>query len=163
MTGADLLTKLRHAGLAMRADGDALVVRPRELLTDELRTQIREHKPAILAALQDAANDVQARYPGAQVEPVDEPRKRTDAEAAEQEHQNDPAMEARRQRVLAILAEHPRFRYAVVTDTTADPGAVVVHIGIRGIGAGEIVIAKDRYDGLELLHSLERTEQEQPG
>src|ERR1700676_4377076 len=104
MTGVDLLTKLRHAGLAMRADGDALVVRPRELLTDELRTQIREHKPAILAALQDAANDAP---------------KRADAEAAElqQEHQDDPAMEARRQRVLEILAENPGFRYAVVTDT----------------------------------------------
>jgi hypothetical protein len=143
MTGADLLTKLCHAGLAMRADGDALVVRPRESLTDELRTQIREHKPAILAALQDAAND----------RPATDADARTDAIS-------DVGMEARRQRVLEILAANPGFRYAVVTDTNAEPGAVVVHIGIRGIGAGEIVIAKHRYDGLELLRALENRDAE---
>jgi hypothetical protein len=140
MTGADLLANLRHAGLAIRADGDALFVRPRELLTDDLRTQIREHKPAILAALQDAANDAP---------------KQTDAEAAELQDQDDPAAKARRQRVLAILTANPGFRYAVVTDTDAEPGAVVVQIGIRGVGSGEIVVASANYDGIVLLKALE--------
>jgi hypothetical protein len=40
---------------------------------------------------------------------------------------------------------------AVASNTDAELRAVVVHIGIRGIGAGEIVIAKDRYDGLEFV------------
>jgi hypothetical protein len=57
--------------------------------------------------------------------------------------------------VLAILEANPGFKYALVTDSDADPGGVVVHIGIRDVGFGGIVIAKARYDGLELLKSLE--------
>src|SRR5215467_2136003 len=51
MTAADLLTTLRKRGLSIAAHGDALVVRPRGLLTDELRFAIRAHKPALLAEL----------------------------------------------------------------------------------------------------------------
>jgi hypothetical protein len=65
--------------------------------------------------------------------------------------------EARRQRVLAILEANPGFKYTVVTDTNADPGAVVVHIGIRDVGSGEIEIAEARYDGVALLALLERS------
>jgi hypothetical protein len=73
-------------------------------------------------------------------------------------------MEARRQRVLAILAENPEFRYAGVTDTEAEPGVVVVHIGIRDVGSGEILIAKGSYDGIELLRLLEnRRAEDQSG
>lgn len=32
-----------------------------------------------------------------------------------------------------------------------------VHISIRDIGSGEIVIAKSRYDGIGLLRALENT------
>ena len=38
----------------------------------------------------------------------------------------DPAAEARRQRVLVLLAANPEARYALVTDTGADPEATVV-------------------------------------
>src|SRR5215470_12904392 len=51
MTAADLLTSLRGRGLTLTADGDALVVRPRDLLTDELRAAIRAHKRDLLAEL----------------------------------------------------------------------------------------------------------------
>jgi hypothetical protein len=51
MTAADLLTALRNRGLTVSADGDALVVQPRELLTDELRAAIRAHKRDLLAEL----------------------------------------------------------------------------------------------------------------
>ena len=71
-------------------------------------------------------------------------------------------MEARRQRVVEILAANPGFRYAVVTDTNADPGVVVVRIGIRDVGSGEIVIVQARYDGLELLKSLEAQDAHNP-
>lgn len=43
----------------------------------------------------------------------------------------DPAAEARRQRVLAMLAERPGIRYALVTDTDADSETVVVALAIR--------------------------------
>lgn len=51
MTAANLLTKLLDAGLRVAADGDALTVRPRELLTDELRAAVRAHKRDLLAEL----------------------------------------------------------------------------------------------------------------
>jgi uncharacterized membrane protein len=50
MTAAALLTTLRELGLTITADGDALIVQPRKLLTDELRAAIRANKPAILAS-----------------------------------------------------------------------------------------------------------------
>jgi hypothetical protein len=51
MSAADLLTRLRSVGLTVNADGEALTIRPRELLTDELRAAIRAHKRALLAEL----------------------------------------------------------------------------------------------------------------
>ncbi len=63
--------------------------------------------------------------------------------------------EARRQRVLAILEANPGFRYAVVTASDSEPGAVLVHIGIRGVGSGEIVVASANYDGMVLFKALE--------
>jgi hypothetical protein len=76
----------------------------------------------------------------------------------EQERQDDPATEARRGRVLALLALHPDWRYAVITDDHLDPETTTVHIGIRGVGTGEVVMAKARYDvdGAELIRLLDR-------
>jgi tubulysin polyketide synthase-like protein len=51
MSGADLLMRLRATGLTVAVDGDALTVRPRQLLTDELRAAIRAHKRDLLAEL----------------------------------------------------------------------------------------------------------------
>ena len=43
----------------------------------------------------------------------------------------DPATEARRQRVLDLLAANPTVRYAFLTDTEADPEAVLLTLATR--------------------------------
>ena len=64
-------------------------------------------------------------------------------------------MEARRERVLAILAEHPGIRYAVVVDNPdADP--VTVALAIRGVGTCELAIPAANYDAFALLAMIER-------
>ncbi len=133
MTSAELLTRLRSRGLSVAADGNALIVRPRDLLTDELRAAIRAHKPAILAEFA-AANNAEV----------------------------DPAVEARRRRVVALLDQHPDWRYAVIVETSAEPALVVVHVGIRGRATGEVVIAQDRYDPVEFMRYLDRAVQQTP-
>jgi hypothetical protein len=75
----------------------------------------------------------------------------------------DPGIAARRQLVLTMLGAHPEWRYAVTTESDAEPGAVVVHIGVRGIGSGEVVVAKGRYDGIELLRALDNRQTEDQG
>ena len=54
--GARLVHQLSDCGLTVRAEGNALVVEPRNLITDPLRQFIREHKTELLAELL-AAND----------------------------------------------------------------------------------------------------------
>ncbi|MFC5610193.1 TubC N-terminal docking domain-related protein [Variovorax soli] len=49
MQPADLFRMLHDAGVTVRADDGKLLVRPAELLTDELRTAIRDYKPDLLA------------------------------------------------------------------------------------------------------------------
>jgi len=88
---------------------------------------IREHKPAIVAALQDAANDVI----------------------------HDPAMEARRQRVLAMLAENPNIRRAVLVNS-ADADPVLLTLAIRGQATCELAIPAAKFDPFELLAVLDR-------
>ena len=106
-----LLTQFAAAGVRLESSDDGNL-RAVGALTDELRTAIRAHKPALLAELADAANDAPARhwrvtlpdrpsflvavtppadtawmlhlYPGATVQPVPErPRTATPAEADE--------------------------------------------------------------------------------
>jgi hypothetical protein len=91
MAATDLLMTLRGRGLILAADGDSLIVRPRELLTDELRAAIRTHKPEILAELA-AANET----------PLD-------ALA-------DPGTGHRRAKALDLLAEHPTWRRVVLAE-----------------------------------------------
>ena len=90
---------------------------------------IREHKPGIVAALQEAAND----------EPL-----------------LDPLAEARRQRVSALLAERPSIQYALVTNTEADPEAVLIAFAIRGKATCELCIPRDRYAPFLLLELLDK-------
>jgi hypothetical protein len=68
----------------------------------------------------------------------------------------DPAMEARRQRVLELLAVNPSARYAVLTDTQADPEAVILTLAIRGQATCELLIPRDKFDGILLLDLLNR-------
>ncbi len=54
--GARLVHQLSDCGLTVRAEGSALIVEPRNLITDTLRQFIRKHKTELLAELL-AAND----------------------------------------------------------------------------------------------------------
>lgn len=51
MDAMTVIRQAREAGLYLEPAGDGLGVKPRERLTPELRILLREHKPAILAAL----------------------------------------------------------------------------------------------------------------
>jgi len=69
----------------------------------------------------------------------------------------DPAMEARRQRVLAMLAERPGIRYAVVVDNP-DTDPVILALAIRGRATCELQIPRAKYDPWLLLDLIERSE-----
>ena len=76
--------------------------------------------------------------------------------ALEMDRLSDPAAEARRQRVLAMLDANPGSRYAVVTDSETDPDAVILALAIRGRATCELRIARDRYDPFLLFDLIER-------
>ena len=61
----------------------------------------------------------------------------------------DPAAEARRRRVLAMLTDNPVVRLAVVCDGYGDP--VPVAVAIRDKGTCEVLIPAVRFDPLALL------------
>ena len=90
---------------------------------------IREHKPGIVAALQEAAND----------EPL-----------------SDPRAEARRSRVLSMLSQNPSVTYAALTDLDADPEAALLTLAIRGRATCELRIPREKYDSFLLLDLLDR-------
>lgn len=68
----------------------------------------------------------------------------------------DPAAEARRQRVLAMLDENPAARYAVLTHDPGAPDAVILTVAIRGRAACELRIPREKYDPFLLLDLIER-------
>lgn len=89
---------------------------------------IRQHKPEIVAALQDAANDAL----------------------------DDPVMEARRQRVLALLERDPGARLALVEGDSDQAGYIVLSVAIRGVGTADLLVSRERYDALKILELLDR-------
>jgi hypothetical protein len=68
----------------------------------------------------------------------------------------DPGAEARRQRVLTMLRDNPGTFYAALTDDTSDPDAVILTLAIRGRASCELLIPRDRYDGVLLLDLIEK-------
>ncbi len=80
--GARLVHQLSDCGLTVRAEGNALVVGPRNLITDPLRQFIRGHKTELLAEL-SAAND----------------------------HKHEQAVEKHVEPVLCTDCQHYRFGY----------------------------------------------------
>lgn len=68
----------------------------------------------------------------------------------------DPAAEARRQRVLAMLQAHPEVRYAAVTDTQAVSGFVLLALAIRDLATVDLLIPCEKWDGVLFLDLLER-------
>ena len=63
--------------------------------------------------------------------------------------------EARRQRVR-MLADNPAIRYAITTDTEADPEAVILTLVIRDKATCELQIPRAKYDPFLLLHLIAR-------
>lgn len=88
---------------------------------------IREHKSGIVAALQEAAND----------------------------SLRNPAAEARRQRVLAMLAENPNIRRTVLVDyPSTDP--VLLTVGIRDVATFDLACPAAKFDAFALLDLIDR-------
>ena len=67
------------------------------------------------------------------------------------------ATEVLRQRVLAMLAERPGIRYAVVVDNP-DTDPVILALAIRGRATCELQIPRAKYDPWLLLDLIERSE-----
>lgn len=66
----------------------------------------------------------------------------------------DPSAEDRRQRVLAILADNPALRLAVVCDGQGDP--VPLTVAIRDKGTCDVLIPAACFDPFVLLDLVER-------
>lgn len=67
-----------------------------------------------------------------------------------------PAGEARRRQVLAMLEAHPEARYAAMTDTQAAPGFVLLALAIRDLATVDLLIPAGKWDGVLFLELLER-------
>ena len=88
-------------------------------------------------ALTNTARDVQARYPGAVVEPLPDV---------------DRDVERRREKALAMLEADPNLRVAVVAERP-DLGSSValVCVAVRDAAVADLEIPAERYDGFALL------------
>ena len=64
-------------------------------------------------------------------------------------------MEARRRRVLAMLAERPGIRYAAVVDNP-DSDPVILALAMRGRATCELRIPRAKYDLWLLLELIEK-------
>jgi hypothetical protein len=68
----------------------------------------------------------------------------------------DRGAEARRTRVLEMLAENPTARYAALTDLDAVPGVVVLTFVLRGEVTFDLYVPASKWDGVLFLDLLER-------
>lgn len=82
------------------------------------------------------------------------PKGRTVATVATVAVANPQEREARRHRVLAMLASDPSLRVAVICDGEGDP--VPVAVGIRDKGICEVHIPAARFDPFALLDLVDR-------
>jgi len=126
-----LLDTLRSAGLTVRADGERLAVSPRELLTDELRRLVREHKREILEAL------------AAQAQVDDDALARLYAEL----------FEGHEARALVTLEVGQVRRAMACGAVPADTARSAVLLAYRAIGGERCIVAipRARYDGIAVL------------
>ncbi len=53
MNAAELVSKIKNKGAKVRTSGDRLRIYPRELISDELVVELRQHKQAILTYLHE--------------------------------------------------------------------------------------------------------------
>jgi len=125
MGAPDLLARLSALGVRLSREGEAIRAAPRTALTAEARTLILANRTELLAALANEGDPLP-----------------------------DPAAKARRQRVLAKLADNPALRLAVVCDAEGDP--VPVAVAIRDKGTCEVHIPAARFDPFALLDLVTR-------
>ena len=69
---------------------------------------------------------------------------------------SDPGVEARRQEVLGLLATNGTAGFALLTDTRADPEAVLLTLAIRSKATCEIRIPRAKYDPFLLVDLIRR-------
>jgi hypothetical protein len=130
MTPMAIIQEAAADGVALtRSPAGTLKVTGAQAAVTRWLPVIRENKPAILVALEGAADGL----------PLP-----------------DSAAEARRRRVLGMLEARPGIRYAVLTDLEADPEVAIVALAIRGRATCELHIPRDKYDGVLLLDLIER-------
>lgn len=178
MTAADLLQRVRAAGVHLSIEAGRIVASPRAAITEELRTLIRANKAALLEALSATETPLAAtsatpttRRPGhvahvADVALVQQGRHEAPSAAGgtlpgkDDAPDNAPGFEARRQRVLAMLADR-QVRYALLVDGDAEPEAVILALAIRsGAGGGavtcELRVPREKFDPYLLLDLVAR-------
>jgi hypothetical protein len=68
----------------------------------------------------------------------------------------DAATQARRLRVLRMLANYPDAGYACVSDTEVDLPAVMLTLAIRDRGVFDVWVPRQKWDGVLFLQLLER-------
>lgn len=119
------LTRLRAAGFKVMAQGDKVLISPRERLTDELRAWIREHKPTLLAELGQSRD----RPSLAATLATGDPASDSDRDRAYRE-------------VLAVLERHPHVERAYTTRWEGN--ALIVSLAVRNVGMCELAIPRER-------------------
>ena len=146
MGAPDILQHLAAAGVKLTRNGGNLIATPRAAVTPNVLHLIRQHKPELLDALSDRSSNV----------PTAAPTIALDERCAVTAGVMTPAAEARRHRVLAMLAERPGIRYAVITDAGTHSDAVILALAIRGVGTCDFRIPREKYDGVLLRVLMER-------
>jgi hypothetical protein len=124
----DYLSALRDQGLRVDAEAGRLVVGPRAALTEAVRTTIRINRDAIVRELAEEEASLQ--------------REAIAGDAL------SPAQEAARRQVLADLQANPSAKRAFFS--RVEDGALVITLGIRGIGTGDLLIPAERFDASKL-------------
>lgn len=70
--------------------------------------------------------------------------------------QREAKEEARRQKVLEMLAGNPETQRAIIADQNSDPVHVIITIGIRSVATFELMIDKSRFDPFTLLDLIDK-------
>ncbi len=78
------------------------------------------------------------------------------ASKAASEPLSDSKMEARRQRVLAMLETSPGIKYAFIDNMDSDPDPVLLTLAIRGKATCELRIPRDKYEPFLLMTLIDR-------
>lgn len=130
MEATSLLLSLQTAGFRVSRNGDKLIVAPRDRLTDELRSAIRQGKNQLLSVLAAAPT-------------IESPTRASDADPWPDCAAMSPIQESARREVLAQLAANPTVKRSFVT--RFENGTLIVTLAVRGIGTCELLISAERF------------------